>query len=109
MSLQIKSLDEYRQVYARSVADPEGFWAEQASEFYWKKPWKQVLKWNFREPRVKWFLGGKLNITENCLDRHLETRGKQVALIWEPNNPGQSLKRSLTNSYTNRFVSLPMP
>lgn len=93
MSLQIKSLDEYRQVYARSVADPEGFWAEQASEFYWKKPWKQVLKWNFREPRVKWFLGGKLNITENCLDRHLETRGKQVALIWEPNNPGQKAKK----------------
>ncbi|HNE27795.1 MAG TPA: acetate--CoA ligase [Saprospiraceae bacterium] len=93
MSLQITSLDEYRQVYARSVADPEGFWAEQASEFYWKKPWKQVLKWNFREPRVKWFLGGKLNITENCLDRHLEKRGKQVAMIWEPNNPAQKAKK----------------
>ncbi|MBL7804516.1 MAG: acetate--CoA ligase [Saprospiraceae bacterium] len=93
MSLQIKTLDEYRQVYTRSVADPEGFWAEQAAEFQWKKPWKQVLKWNFREPRIKWFLGGKLNITENCLDRHLEKRGKQVALIWEPNDPSKKARK----------------
>ncbi len=93
MSLQIKTLDEYRQVYNRSVTDPEGFWAEQAAEFQWKKPWKQVLKWNFREPRIKWFLGGKLNITENCLDRHLEKRGKQVALIWEPNDPSKKARK----------------
>ncbi|MFN4256673.1 MAG: acetate--CoA ligase [Saprospiraceae bacterium] len=87
MTLQIKSLEQYQEVYARSVADPEGFWAEQASTFTWKKPWKQVLKWNFREPNVKWFVGGKVNITENCLDRHLPTRAKQTALIWEPNDP----------------------
>ena len=87
MTLQIKSLDQYREVYARSVADPESFWAEQASTFQWRKPWKQVLKWNFREPKVKWFIGGKLNITENVLDRHLATRAKQTAILWEPNDP----------------------
>ena len=87
MTLQIKSLDEYRTEYARSIADPEGFWAEQAATFRWRKPWRQVLKWNFREPNVKWFLGGRLNITENCLDRHLETRPNQVAILWEPNDP----------------------
>ena len=86
MTSQIKSFDEYKAVYERSVADPEGFWAEQAATFQWKKPWKQVLKWNFREPNVKWFLGGKLNITENVLDRHLATRSKQTAIIWEPND-----------------------
>ena len=87
MTLQIKTLEQYHEVYNHSVADPEGFWGEQASSFHWKKPWKRVLKWNFREPSVKWFVGGKLNITENCLDRHLEKRGKQTAIIWEPNDP----------------------
>jgi len=87
MTTQIKSLADYHETYARSVADPEGFWAEQAATFQWKKPWRQVLKWNFREPSVKWFLGGKLNITENALDRHLPTRAKQTALLWEPNDP----------------------
>ncbi|MCB0542122.1 MAG: AMP-binding protein, partial [Saprospiraceae bacterium] len=87
MTHQIKSIEEYREVYQRSVADPEGFWAEQAATFQWRKTWRQVLKWNFREPKVKWFLGGKLNITENCLDRHLTARGKQTAILWEPNDP----------------------
>ena len=93
MSIQIQSLEQYREVYQKSVADPEGFWAEQASSFLWRKPWRQVLKWNFREPNVKWFVGGRLNITENCLDRHLETRGKQTALIWEPNDPKQKARK----------------
>jgi acetyl-CoA synthetase len=83
----INTLAAYHAEYARSVADPEGFWAEQAATFHWQKPWKQVLKWNFRKPEVEWFVGGKLNITENCLDRHLKERGKQTALIWEPNDP----------------------
>lgn len=87
MSLQINSLEEYHQEYERSVADPETFWAEQAVAFQWKKPWRQVLKWNFKGPEVQWFLGGKLNITENALDRHLATRGKQTAILWEPNDP----------------------
>lgn len=93
MTSQIKSFDEYKAVYERSVADPEGFWAEQASTFQWKKPWKQVLKWNFREPNVKWFIGGKLNITENVLDRHLATRSKQTAIIWEPNDQKAKAKK----------------
>jgi acetate--CoA ligase len=87
MTTQIRSLAEYHETYARSVADPEGFWAEQAATFQWKKPWKKVLKWNFRAPKVEWFLGGKLNITENVLDRHLPQRAKQTAILWEPNDP----------------------
>lgn len=86
MTLQIKSFEEYQTVYKRSVEDPEGFWAEQASTFSWKKPWDKVLDWDFRAPNINWFVGGKLNITENCLDRHLETRGDQAAIIWEPND-----------------------
>ncbi|MCB0568870.1 MAG: acetate--CoA ligase, partial [Phaeodactylibacter sp.] len=87
MTLQIKSFDEYKDVYKRSVEDPEGFWAEQASTFTWRRKWDKTLEWNFREPNVKWFAGGKLNITENCLDRHLDTRGGQVAILFEPNRP----------------------
>ena len=88
MTHQIKSFDEYQEVYKKSISDPEGFWAEQAETFVWRKKWDKVLEWNFKEPNIKWFLGGKLNITENCLDRHLETRGDKVALLWEPNEPG---------------------
>ncbi len=86
-SYQIKSYDEYKQAYQRSLADPEGFWGEVAGNFKWRKKWDKVLEWNFRDPDVKWFAGGKLNITENCLDRHLEKRGDTPAIIWEPNNP----------------------
>ncbi|MEM1218276.1 MAG: acetate--CoA ligase [Bacteroidota bacterium] len=89
MTLQIKTIEEYQSAYARSVEDPEGFWAEQAETFQWRKPWNEVLNWDFKGPDVKWFVGGKLNITENCLDRHLETRGDQTAIIWEPNDPSQ--------------------
>jgi acetyl-CoA synthetase len=83
---QIKSIDEYKAQYWRSLDEPEQFWSEIAASFQWKKPWTQVLDWNFEEPRVEWFAGGKLNITENCLDRHLESRGDEIALIWEPND-----------------------
>lgn len=87
MTTQIRSFEEYQQVYHQSVTDPEGFWAAQAATFQWQKPWKKVLQWNFREPDIRWFTGAKVNITENCLDRHLETRGKQTAILWEPNDP----------------------
>ena len=89
MTLQIKSLEEYKEVYQRSVESPEEFWAEQANTFTWKKQWDTTLEWDFREPNVKWFVGGKLNITENCLDRHLETKGDQVAILFEPNDPNE--------------------
>ncbi|MBK8242096.1 MAG: acetate--CoA ligase [Saprospiraceae bacterium] len=86
---QIKSLAEYHLAYQKSIEDPSDFWADVASHFVWKKKWDHVLEWNFEEPNIKWFISGKLNITENCLDRHLESRGDQVALIWEPNDPNE--------------------
>jgi len=92
MPVQIKNLDDYKKTYARSVEDPEGFWAEQASSFQWSKPWDKVLEWDFLKPDVKWFVGGKTNITENCLDRHLATRGDQTAILWEPNGIDEASK-----------------
>jgi acetyl-CoA synthetase len=84
---QITSPEEYRAAYRSSVEDPEGFWAGIAGHFQWHRRWDKVLEWNFTEPRVRWFEGAKLNITENCLDRHLQERGDQPAIVWEPNDP----------------------
>ncbi len=84
---QIKSQEQYNKDYQKSVNDPEGFWGSVAGNFLWRKKWDKVLEWNFKEPKVEWFKGGKLNITENCIDRHLETMGDKPAIIWEPNNP----------------------
>ena len=86
---QIRSFDTYLTDYKRSIDDPEGFWSGVADHFQWKKKWDKVLEWNFTEPRVKWFSGAKLNITENCLDRHLGELGDKPAIIWEPNDPGE--------------------
>ncbi len=83
----INSFEDYQKIYAKSVGNPEEFWAEVADDFVWRKKWDTVLEWDFHKPEAKWFNGAKLNITENCLDRHLEKRGDQVAIIWEPNNP----------------------
>ncbi|QXP74556.1 acetate--CoA ligase [Tenacibaculum sp. AHE15PA] len=83
----IKHLEEYFQVYKKSVASPEKFWGEIAEEhFLWRKKWDNVLSWDFKKPEVKWFEGAKLNITENCLDRHLLTRGDKTAILFEPND-----------------------
>ena len=90
---QITNLEEYKEAYAKSIADPEGFWAEIADTFVWRKKWDTVLEWNFTEPNIKWFAGGKMNITENCLDRHLATRGNKLAIIWEPNDPKERYQR----------------
>jgi acetyl-CoA synthetase len=87
--MQIKSFEEYQEAYRKSVEDPEGFWGSIAETFTWKKKWDKVLEWNFDEPKVEWFKGGRLNITENALDRHLELRGDKTAVIWEPNDPGE--------------------
>jgi len=84
---QITSLEQYHNDYVRSIKDPEGFWGNIAEHFVWRKKWDKVLNWNFEEPRVEWFAGGKLNITENCIDRHLPARADDPAIIWEPNNP----------------------
>ncbi|MCJ8292035.1 MAG: acetate--CoA ligase [Crocinitomicaceae bacterium] len=86
MSLRITSYEEYQDKYAQSVNSPEEFWSEIAETFTWKQPWTKTLDWNFSEPKIKWFEGGKLNITENLLDRHLATRGDQVAFYWEAND-----------------------
>ncbi|EDP97775.1 acetyl-coenzyme A synthetase [Kordia algicida OT-1] len=84
----IKHLEEYYQVYRKSVRNPEVFWEEIAEEhFLWRKKWDNVLSWDFTKPEVKWFEGAQLNITENCIDRHLYTRGDKTAIIFEPNNP----------------------
>lgn len=91
MLQQIQTSEEYQKQYKKSVDDPEGFWEEIAESFAWRKRWDKVLEWNFTEPRVKWFINGKLNITENCLDRHLNERGDKTAIIWEPNNPNEDV------------------
>jgi acetyl-CoA synthetase len=87
----IKHLEEYYQVYRKSVSAPENFWEEIAEEhFVWRKKWDTVLDWDFSKPEVKWFEGAKLNITENCIDRHLATRGDKTAILFEPNNPSEA-------------------
>ncbi len=86
---QITSFEQYQQDYKKSVEAPEEFWDEVAQHFSWRKKWDKVLDWNFTEPNVQWFKGGKLNITENCIDRHLEKSGDKPAIIWEPNNPDE--------------------
>ncbi|SDC61584.1 acetate--CoA ligase [Pedobacter soli] len=85
--MQITSFKQYEEDYKKSVENPEQFWGEVAQNFQWRKPWFKVLSWNFNEPNIKWFEGAKLNITENCLDRHLALNGDKPAIIWEPNNP----------------------
>ena len=90
MNLQVKSFEEYQQSYQLSVDNPEVFWANIAEHFTWKKKWDRVLDWNFTEPKIEWFGGAKLNITENCLDRHLENNGDDIAIIWESNDPDEA-------------------
>ncbi len=100
---QINSFEEYQQVYKESVENPEAFWASVAENFVWKKKWDKVLDWNFTEPKNEWFKGGKLNITENCLDRHLAERGNTPAIIWESNDPNEK-QRILTYSILHKRV-----
>jgi acetyl-CoA synthetase len=89
---QIKSFEQYKSDYKRSIEQPEEFWSDIAQHFQWQKKWDKVLDWNFKEPKVEWFKGAKLNITENCIDRHLETLGDKPAIIWEPNNPDERVR-----------------
>jgi len=84
---QITTHAQYEQAYKESIENPEKFWAAVAEHFQWRKKWDKVLEWNFKEPKIEWFKGGKLNITENCIDRHLSTLGEKPAIIWEPNDP----------------------
>lgn len=85
--IQIRSFSDYEIAYAESINDPERFWERIAHSFYWQETWQKTLEWEFSTPKVNWFQGGRLNITENCLDRHLEKHGNHTALLWEPNDP----------------------
>ena len=100
---QIRDFDEYLAHYKKSIEQPEAFWTGVAETFTWKKKWNRVLEWNFKEPRVRWFDGAQLNITENCLDRHLADKANQPAIIWEPNDPSEKT-RILTYKELHREV-----
>ena len=106
----IKNLEEYFQVYRKSVREPENFWAEIAEEhFTWRKKWDNVLSWDFTKPEVRWFENAKLNITENCIDRHLLTRGEKTAIIWEPNDSNDEAQHITYNQLhkkVNKFANV---
>jgi acetyl-CoA synthetase len=93
MSKPITDFESYKDVYTESIQQPEKFWESVAQNFQWKQQWNRVLEYDFYKPEVKWFQGAQLNITENCLDRHLTERGNQTALIWEPNDPKSESKK----------------
>ena len=106
----IKHLEEYYQVYRKSIRNPEVFWEEIAEEhFLWRKKWNNVLSWDFSKPEVKWFEGAQLNITENCIDRHLATRGDKTAILFEPNNPDEPteyITYSQLHQRVNQFANV---
>jgi acetyl-CoA synthetase len=106
----IKHLEEYYQVYRKSIREPENFWEEVAEEhFMWRKKWDHVLSWDFSKPEVKWFEGAKLNITENCIDRHLVTRGDKTAILFEPNDPNEPAEHITYNQLharVNKFANV---
>ena len=106
----IKHLEEYYKVYRKSVREPEVFWEEIAEEhFTWHKKWDKVLEWDFKKPEIKWYQGAKLNITENCIDRHLRTKGNKTAILFEPNDPGEQAEHITYNQLherVNRFANV---
>lgn len=106
----IKHLEEYYQVYRKSIREPENFWEEVAEEhFMWRKKWDKVLSWDFSKPQVKWFEGAKLNITENCIDRHLATRGDKTAILFEPNDPNEEAEHisyKMLSERVNKFANV---
>ncbi|NUM50908.1 MAG: acetate--CoA ligase [Flavobacteriales bacterium] len=100
MKIEINSLKDYQHEYEKSIFSPEEFWEEKANDFVWKKKFEKVLEWNFDVPVNRWYIGGKLNITESCLDRHLEKSSDKIAFIWEPNSPSE---KSIHISYRELF------
>lgn len=95
MNLRINSFEQYQYDYTKSITQPDLFWDEIASTFQWKKKWNSVVEWNFNEPKIEWFKGGELNITENLLDRHLAENGDKIAFYWEANHPSE-ISKSIT-------------
>ncbi len=106
----IKHLEEYFQVYRKSINEPESFWEEIAEEnFVWQKRWDKVLEWDFSTPKIEWFKGAKLNITENCIDRHLRTKGDKTAILFEPNDPKEKAQHISYNELyerVNKFANV---
>ncbi len=100
---KIHSLGGYIHEYQKSVANPEAFWAQQAESFYWRKRWDKTLEWDFEKPEIKWFLNGKLNLTENIFEKNLYTHGDQEAIIWEPNDPSEETR---TLTYSELFAEV---
>ena len=103
--------EEYEKDYKRSVEDPEGYWGEQAMNYlHWFKGWDKVLDWSFMEEdlHIEWFKGGKLNVSYNCLDRHLNTRGDQTAILWEGDDPNEDKKISYRELHAdvNKFANV---
>jgi acetyl-CoA synthetase len=90
---RVNSFEHYKELYTQSTENPDKFWGDVAENFRWRKKWDSVCEWNFDEPKIEWFKGAKLNITENCLDRHLDKRGNKIALVWEPNDPKEKFIR----------------
>jgi acetyl-CoA synthetase len=100
---KITTLSGYIHEYQKSIANPTGFWANIAETFYWRKKWDTVLEWDFNNPKVEWFKGGKLNITENIFERNLFLLGEQKAIIWEPNDPNEEVR---TFTYSELFTEV---
>tara|TARA_B100001094_G_scaffold319030_1_gene363318 strand:- start:2184 stop:4079 length:1896 start_codon:yes stop_codon:yes gene_type:complete len=103
MQKNIKSFEKYKKEYEKSIKHPEDFWEEKARNFSWRKRWRNVLSWDFTKPEIKWFEGGKLNITENCLDRHLEKKGNQTAIKWIANDPQE---KNINLSYKDLYTQV---
>ena len=87
---QLKTNDSFKEACKKSIESPQDFWGEIASTFKWQQPWDDVVRYDWSIPKTEWFLGGKLNITENCLDRHVATHPEKEAIIWEPNDPNDA-------------------
>lgn len=100
---KITTLSGYLHEYQKSVANPTGFWSNIAETFFWRKKWDTVLEWDFHNPKVEWFKGGKLNITENIFERNLFLLGDQTAIIWEPNDPNDDVR---TFTYNELFTEV---
>ena len=110
IKFEIKNLEEYDKNYTAAIQNPEEFWATIAKEnFTWKRPWNKVLDWDFSIPKVSWFEGAQLNITENCIDRHLEKKGNKTAILFEPNNPkdpSEAISYKELHKRVNQFANV---
>ena len=100
---KIENLSDYFQEYQKSIANPEDFWSKEANNFYWRKKWDRTLEWNFKEPNIKWFLNGKLNLTESIFEKNLFINGDKPAIIWEPNDPNE---KGVTLTYKELFMKV---